>query len=145
MKNFVVISIFTSLFYLFTCLAETNDAPVFITVPPGSNVIIITNPTPPIPPEVPMSVTMRRAAQLAHGKDAPWTQRFVATRVKKDARSREASGVLAFTTNFIVTFTPVSEETNSPIAYGATKSKSFTLEIEYPVKKGDEFFFFPSE
>lgn len=89
-----------------------------------------------------MSVTMRRAAQLARGKDAPFTQRFIAVNVVADARPRKNA---VFSTNYFVTWAPVSDETNAPIAYGATASKTFKLELEYPVKKGDEFLFFPIE
>lgn len=93
----------------------------------------------PVPP-VPLSVQMRQAMQEAHGRMAPWSQRFIAQSVTMDAQTR-AGGI--FSTNYVVTLAPVADDTNAPVAWGAIESRTFRLEMLRPTKRGDEFILYP--
>lgn len=124
---------------------------VVVTVPEGTHVVVVrelTNkvakhlvaPMPPTPaPPTPMSIQMRNAAQLAKGKAAPWTQRFMAVHVIEDAQTRtDKNGVSKFSTNYFVTYAAPTWKTNELTAWG-----TFTLETTRPTKRGDVFEFFP--
>lgn len=100
-----------------------------------------------MPPDVvPMSVKMRMAAQLARNQAAPWTTRFVATRVDEKPLSSPdkdeqglPNGKTVWTTNYIVTLQPIPiNETNEPVAFGATKTGLLRMRVEFPIKVGDK-------
>lgn len=100
---------------------------------------------PPKPSPTPLAVQMRMAAQLARGKAAPWTQRFIVTKVEESAMTRveDDNAAPVFSTNYIVTVMAISSETNTPVAWGAVKNKSIRFVTTRPAKKGDEYEFFP--
>lgn len=103
----------------------------------------------PMPPPIPMSVKMRQAAQEARGKAAPWSQRFIATKVEvipltqtEDDDDGVPRGKTSFTTNYVVTLAPVAG--TEPVAvWGAAKAKTIRVVTQRPTAKGDEFTFYP--
>ncbi len=84
------------------------------------------------------------AAQLARAKAAPWTQRFIVSAVEEKAATRnEEDGPPIFSTNYLVTVVPITDETNAPVTWGTTRNKSIRFYTTSPTKKGDEFELFP--
>lgn len=140
-------------------LAFGQGAVTTVTIPEGSQVVVVrvskNAPTngvvalapPRPPPPTPNSVQMRLAAQLARGKAAPWTQRFIVTKVEESALSRveDDDAAPVFSTNYLVTVVPLAaNETNAPVVWGTVKTKQLRFWTSRPTKKGDEFEFFPT-
>lgn len=130
-----------------------SNASVTVTVPAGSTIVTpsATNPAPAsiMPPQVTipaptldqerihkLGLEFRAARFLAEKMAAPWHQRFIVTKAEPKFTDGE--------TNYIVTLMPVpSGESNSVVAWGAVKARTIRMEMDRPVKKGDEFDFTP--
>ena len=105
-----------------------------------------------MPPAAPMSVQMRKAAQEARNKAAPWTTRFQVLKVEERPVlqvGKGEDGVPDNTnhtiTNWIVTLQPIPiDETNMPVVFGAVKSGLMKWRLEFPVKVGDKLDLAPS-
>lgn len=110
--------------------------------------LIVSAVQPPMPPHasnvMTLSMQMRMAAQIARGKAAPWTQRFMVIAVEEKALTRnEDDGQPVFSTNYFVTVMPITDETNSPVTWGVARNKSLRFITTSPTKRGDEFELFP--
>lgn len=145
----LVLALFTVIALLPTSTigADDREQAITITVPAGAAVNVVrgtnTPPAPPMPRVTSLSHEMRMAAQLAAGQAAPWTQRFIVTRVEEDARTRNDGVSNLFSTNYVVTVAPVTGETNDPTVWGAVKARTIRFVTTRPTKKGDEFELFP--
>lgn len=122
---------------------STNGSTV-VSVSPDGTVALTSNTNLPLPmvvqsPVIPLSVVLRQMAR----QPRPGSQRFIAVRVEERAETRKDGDDAVFSTNYLVTYQPLSDGTNAPITWGAVKAKTIKVETTWPTKKGDEVDFVP--